>query len=632
MADHVPEAVRETAHRLQTRWRLIGALRYAGLPLTAALWAVDLGLALLPTVTGLATGALVSRLITDAADGLGLALLTLAVGGLALASQALEFAHSALRVVVSQRVNAGHRLAVGRLAARPWGIGHLEDPTVRDDLSLAVMKGLPHWVFYTFGTGAVGQLSITTRTFGACVAAAVLAWFSWPTAVALLAAALLVRSTTRREWMRQHRVVRRLTPGMREEEYLSEVATAPWAAKEVRVFGLGDWVTDRYRTLVSTRVSALADVRKRLLRRLRVQFVLLAVVTAAGLARLVVAAVHGTISPGRLALYLGAFWAMMAVSRWDTEAYDVEFAGVPALLATDRLRTALAAPEPKPPTATTATTTKAEPSPTPPRIRFDSVHFCYPGVERPVLRGLDLVLEPGEVLALVGVNGAGKTTLTKLLTNLYEPTAGTVSADGVPLAGLDGAAWQRRVAVVFQKSTRYELTFRDNVALGAPGTPDPAVLDTVARQAGITELVDGMPLGWDTPLARAYSGGVDLSGGQWQRVALARALYAVAHGARVLVLDEPTAHLDVRAEAEQLGWVREAARGASVLLVSHRLATVRQADRIAVLSDGRIVESGTHDRLMALDGAYARMFRVQADRFATDAPQPSTTPDEVAAR
>ncbi|GAA2520348.1 ABC transporter ATP-binding protein [Winogradskya humida] len=613
-------------HEVRTRWRLLGALRYAGPRLAIALWIAALGLALLPTATGLATGALISRLMGDPHDTYGLTTLTLAVGALALASQALEFGHSALRVVVSQRINARHRMEIAGLAAGPRGIRQLEDPAVQDDLSAAVLKGMPHWIHYSFGTGAVGQLSITTRTIGACVAAAVLATFSWPAAICLLATALLVRAGTRREWLRQHGVVRRLTPGIREEEYLAEIVSAPWAAKETRIFGLGDWVTSRYRELVTGRVSAVAGVRRQLLRRSRPHFLLLAVVTAAGLVQLVVAAVHGSISPGELALYLGVFWALMAVSKWDTEAYDVEFAGVPALLAADRLRAKLSpSPAPSPHRDPVAPGTT-------PRIQLAGVGFRYEGGERPVLHGLDLTIEPGELVALVGTNGAGKTTLTKLLTGLYQPAEGVISVGGTALADLDPAVWQGRVAVVFQESTRYELTFRDNVTLGAPGEPDPVLLEDVARRAGITGLVDDAPLGWDTPLASAYSGGIDLSGGQWQRVALARALYAVARGARLLVLDEPTAHLDVRAEADLLARVTAAARGASVLLVSHRLATVRQADRIAVLTGGRITESGTHDQLMALNGTYAEMFHLQADRFTgTDLPSPGKH-DEVIAR
>ncbi|WP_202818460.1 ABC transporter ATP-binding protein [Streptomyces luteocolor] len=653
-------AVRAALARTRDLWRLVGLLRVAGLPTFAALTVVDLALALLPTATGLMTGALVSHLVSDPHDGDTLTLLTVALGALIFASQAFEFLHSALRVIAAQRVNAHQRLSVGDLASRSAGIARLEEPAVQDDLTLAIMKGLPHWVGYTVGTGAVGQLTITTRTVGACAAAGVLAFYSWPLALGMLAVALFVRTSTRRQWMKQHAVVRGWAPGRRREDYLTQVAAAPWAAKEVRVFGLADWTIGRYREATDQRVSGTSSVRRRLLLNLRFQFLLLALATGAGLARLTLSAVRGDMTAGQLAVYLGAFWGVLAVSRWDTEAYGVEFAGVPGLHAADRLRDRLAPDEDRPAPddrtapdddrtapdddrtasdgdrpapddgtpdvprtvvgdshgAVTARETGIAP---PPAVRFEAVDFRYEGAARPTLGGLDLEIRPGELLALVGVNGAGKTTLTKLLAGLYQPSAGRITVDGVPLAELDPAARQRHITVVFQEFTRYEMSLRENVRLGAPGIAAPeGLLEDVAHRAGIDELIARAPRGWDTPLARGYTDGIDLSGGQWQRVALARALYAVACGARLLVLDEPTAHLDVRAELDVFSRVMEHAGDTSVLLISHRLSTVRRADRIAVLDGGRITETGTHDALMALDGPYARMFRLQAARFADE--------------
>ncbi|MEU2061993.1 ABC transporter ATP-binding protein [Streptomyces sp. NPDC013455] len=669
-----PQAVRDAVTRLRDLWRLTGLLRAAGLPAFAALTVVDLSLALLPTATGLMTGALVSRLVSAPDDGHALTLATLALGALIFASQAFEFLHSALRVVAAQRVNAHQRLRLGDLATRSDGIARLEEPAVQDDLALGVMKGLPSWVFYTVGTGAAGQLTITTRTVGACAAAGVLAFFSWPLALGMLAVSLFVRASTRRQWMKQHAVVRGWAPGMRREEYFTQVAAAPWAAKELRVFGLADWAIGRYREVTGDRVHGTASVRRELLLRLRWHFVLLAVATGAGLAQLGWSAATGRITPGQLAVHLGAFWGVLAVSRWDTEAYDVEFAGLPALHAADRLADRLAGPPtardgaPEPPAPeppAPASPAPASPAPAsharasepparapetpvpvpeprgpvpreaagpPPLVRFEAVDFRYDGSERRVLKGLDLEIRPGELLALVGVNGAGKTTLTKLLAGLYQPTAGAVTVDGVPLATMDPAAWRRRITVVFQEFTRYEMSLRDNVVLGAPGHPAPErLLEDIARQAGITDLVERAPSGWDTPLARGYTDGIDLSGGQWQRVALARALYAVACGARLLVLDEPTAHLDVRAELDVFSRVMTHAEEASVLLISHRLSTVRRADRIAVLDGGRVTETGTHDELMARGGQYAGMFRLQAARFTADdaRPGPSDRTSEV---
>ncbi|WP_202818447.1 ATP-binding cassette domain-containing protein [Streptomyces luteocolor] len=244
--------------------------------------------------------------------------------------------------------------------------------------------------------------------------------------------------------------------------------------------------------------------------------------------------------------------------------------------------------------------------------------FTYPGTSRPVLSGLDLNLPAGASVALVGANGSGKTTLIKLLARLYEPDAGRITVDGTDARACDARRWRQGISVVFQDFVKYPLTLRDNVAIGDPGAgDDPRALRHALEQAGGGALPRMLPAGWDTVLSRQFTGGADLSAGQWQRVALARALLAARSGA-VLVLDEPTAHLDARAEAAFFDRFLTASRGVTTLLVSHRFSGVRKADLIHVLDGGRIVESGTHDALMALGGRYARMYRLQAERFAPD--------------
>ncbi len=229
---------------------------------------------------------------------------------------------------------------------------------------------------------------------------------------------------------------------------------------------------------------------------------------------------------------------------------------------------------------------------------------------------MDASFVSGELLAIVGANGAGKSTLIKLLAGLYAPDSGRITADGYEISGLGPSAWRPQMTVVFQDFIRYHLSAADNVTLGYAWAPrDDAALTAAVEEAGLRELLDGLPQGWDTPLARNRTNGVDLSGGQWQQVALARALYAVHAGARLLVLDEPTAHLDVRSELELFGRIADRAGDVSVVLISHRLSTVRLADRIALLRDGRIAESGTHDELMRLGGGYAEMFTIQAERY-----------------
>jgi ABC-type multidrug transport system fused ATPase/permease subunit len=227
-----------------------------------------------------------------------------------------------------------------------------------------------------------------------------------------------------------------------------------------------------------------------------------------------------------------------------------------------------------------------------------------------VLDRFDLTIPAGSSLAIVGQNGAGKTTLAKLLCRLYDPLDGAIEVDGVDLRELALEDWRARVAAVFQDFIRFELPLRENVA--PAGAPDDTIRTALA-EAGASDLA-----ALDTILARGYEGGTDLSGGQWQRVALARALCAVQLGAGMVLLDEPTAQLDVRGEAEIFERILAATRHTTTILISHRFSTVRQADRICVLEAGRVVELGSHDELMAANGRYRTMFDLQASRFGAE--------------
>ena len=224
-----------------------------------------------------------------------------------------------------------------------------------------------------------------------------------------------------------------------------------------------------------------------------------------------------------------------------------------------------------------------------------------------MLAGFDLTIPAGSSLAIVGVNGAGKTTIAKLLCRLYDPQEGAIEVDGLDLRALDLNGWRSRVAAVFQDFIRFELPLRDNVA--PAGAPD-GIIQQALAEAGASGLAN-----LDTILARGYAGGTDLSGGQWQRIALARALCAVRLGAGVVLLDEPTAQLDVRGEAEIFDRILAATRHSTTILISHRFSTVRHADRICVLEHGKVVELGTHQELISAGGRYRTMFDLQASRF-----------------
>jgi ATP-binding cassette subfamily B protein len=255
-------------------------------------------------------------------------------------------------------------------------------------------------------------------------------------------------------------------------------------------------------------------------------------------------------------------------------------------------------------------------------ICFEHVSFAYPDSTRVIFDDLNLRIEAGRSLAIVGENGAGKTTLVKLLARLYEPTVGRITVDGTDLRELEPAAWHQRIAAVFQDFAQFELSAYDNVAFGAlRAADDLQAVERATEQAGATDFIRRLPQGWSTPLSRELTHGSQLSGGEWQRLALARALFAVRAGAGVLILDEPTASLDVRGEAEVYQRFLDLTRGVTTIVISHRFSTVRRADRIVVIEGGQVVESGSHAELLDFRGGrYAQMYTLQAARFITAEP------------
>jgi ABC-type multidrug transport system fused ATPase/permease subunit len=388
----------------------------------------------------------------------------------------------------------------------------------------------------------------------------------------------------------------------RHADYAYRLAVDPPAAKELRLFGLGGWVIDRF----TARRRHLFDLQYEATRlRERPLAWCLLLVTAANVVvfwSLASAAIDGRLDLDRLVTYaqvaIGTSTIAFGGLSW---ALDGAAAPVAAVL---RLEPAMA----KGGGLRVVGRGDAVPAAGHParEIRFRDVSFAYPS-SPPVLSGFDLTIPAGTSLAIVGQNGAGKTTLAKLLCRLYDPQQGAIEVDGVDIRDFDLDEWRARVTAVFQDFVRFELPLRDNVAPG--GAPDDDIRAAL-EQAGASDLAE---LG--TILARGYDGGTDLSGGQWQRVALARALCAVRLGAGVVLLDEPTAQLDVRGEAEIFDRILAATRHCTTILISHRFSTVRHADRICVLEAGRVVELGSHAELMARGGRYRTMFDLQASRF-----------------
>jgi ATP-binding cassette subfamily B protein len=246
-------------------------------------------------------------------------------------------------------------------------------------------------------------------------------------------------------------------------------------------------------------------------------------------------------------------------------------------------------------------------------IVFDRVSFHYPNDGREVLKNVSLTIEPGETVALVGENGSGKTTLIKLLCRLYDPTAGNIAVDGIDLRNYSAAALRREIGVIFQDYSHYNLTARENIWLGNVELPaDDDRIALAAQQAGAHEVIQKLPESYQTVLGYWFEKGTELSVGEWQKIALSRAFL---RDAQLIVLDEPTSAIDAKAEYEFFQKFRQLTKGRAVILVSHRLSTVRLANRIYVLAGGAIAEAGTHDQLIHCGGAYARLYEMQAQRY-----------------
>jgi ATP-binding cassette subfamily B protein len=509
----------------------------------------------------------------------------------------------ALSAAATARVDAEMQRCLVRAVCAPVGIEHLEDHEVLDRLSSArgeLMGGQP-------SSAPMALVSSMGDRLTGMLACVVLATFRWWLGLAVFVMWRLIRLPLGTRLRAQALRVRTAGLPLRRSWYLLGLAWKPPAAKEMRVYGLGDWVADRHRDewLEGTRPAW------RELRRLAntAWFAGAAVLVLYGLATGLLGydAYHHEISLQTLATMLPMLPTTMVVGSVNYSDIGLQklLSAVPDLDGLTAGLAGLAHRESggRPATGLPVTT-----------LRCEGVGFAYPGGSRPVLHDLNLELTVGESLGLVGVNGAGKTTLISLLARMREPTEGRITVDGAPLTEVEGRAWQRQVAVVYQDYARLPVSAADNVGMFA-AAPDRAALDRAAARAGAADVIASLPRGWDTILSPHFHGGVDLSGGQWQRIALARALYAVDHGARVLVLDEPTAQLDVRGEAAFYDQFLELTAGVTSIVISHRFASVRRADRVAVLDAGRITELGSHDELLARGGVYAHMFTLQAERF-----------------
>lgn len=608
---------RSLRDRTRLRVQLWSLALRASARLTVLVAALTLLRAAVPLVSAGAAGFIIGLVPATVREGLGspdgnvMVAAVLGMGLLMMLGAAAGFwlwgATESLGVRVDAVLQADMMLA----ASAPPGIGHLEDPEVMDMVKAATGGLGQQWARPGGSVGTLaGMISKRAILVGSCVAIGTLRWWL---GLVLLAGVLWAETEARDAFARVAKDDMGKAGRLRRARYYSDVALGASAAKELRVFGLGRFLLDRFIGHWEGTAMSVRAVRRVSRRRIPLAFAGLA--GAVTLPLVVIAVQAGT---GHLSLTLTALYAQaVRVSitgittggTGELMALEYTFATLGAYSRViERLR------QPAPASGATASHRSVM---TPKReIRFEGVTFSYPRGDRPVLQELYLSIPVGRSLALVGVNGAGKTTLVKLLCRLYEPGAGRITADGVDIRELDPAGWQRQIAVIFQDYVKYELPATFNIGSGSPERmQDGDAIRDAASVAGARDVVEALPAGWDTVLSPAYKGGADLSGGQWQRIALARALLAARSGARVLVLDEPTANLDVRAEAQIYDRFLEITAGLTTIVISHRMSTVRMAGEIVVLEDGRISERGSHQALLQAGGRYAEMFELQASRF-----------------
>ncbi len=582
--------------RSRDEWRFFVVLLRADRRLALAWWATVAARALLPAGFAIVTGVLVSAV----AAGRSLTGPLVVTGIVFVAWQVLSPVHTALSANLGDRATTylNERLALA--CVTPPGLGHLEDEKLAADLTMARdfdlgIQGPPLSISMEFIAAGLVEL------IGGLASAVILIRFHWWAPLLLGGAWLGTHWLLRESAVWRDRNTPEVRAAQRDADYAYRLAVDPPAAKELRLFGLAGWTIERF---LARRVR-LHELQYRAtkLRERPVLGALVLVLVANALVFWALAASARSIGLGAVVVYAQSAVGVSLIA-FGGLSWAMDGAAASVAAAT-RLDAAMA------PVGALAVARQPAPAAGHPHtdIRFRDVTFTYPGGTAPVLSGFNLTIRAGESLAIVGRNGSGKTTLANLLCRFYDPDSGAIEVDGLDLRELAVPDWRTRITAVFQDFTRFELSLRENVAL--TGAPDEAIVAALSA-AGAAERVD-----LDTVLAKGYPGGTDLSGGQWQRVALARALCAVSQGAGLVLLDEPTAHLDVRGEAEIFDRILSGTRGRTTILVSHRFSTVRQADRICVLEAGRVVELGTHEELMAhAEGRYREMFELQASPFA----------------
>lgn len=474
-----------------------------------------------------------------------------------------------------------------------------EDPLFYDMLERARVQATDR-IAMIQALGAVLQQLIVAISLSASIF-----WFSpWLLAILVLAVVPAFLGESHFAFLGYSLNIRQ-TPTRRQLDYLRVLGASKESAKELKLFGLSGFLSREYARLS----NAIYDQNVALARRRLLAGGGLSLLSTSGYygayAYVIYRTVTGDLSWGTLQFLAGA----IAGASNNIQTIFATFSSIAdqSLFLTDLVRFFTVQPKVR-------SKPGAIPAPRPIRdgFTFENVSFSYPGNARRVLDRLNFRIEPGERIALIGENGQGKTTIVKLLTRLYDPTEGRVLLDGVDLREYNIEDLHSQTGVIFQDFMRYELTARQNIAVGRIGADVNFEVEAAARKSLADDIIRRLPAGYEQLLGRRFEGGVDLSGGEWQKVALAR---AYLRDAQLLILDEPTAALDARSEYEVFQRFADLTHGKMALLISHRFSTVRMADRIVVLEDGRIAEEGTHDGLISLGGRYAGMFELQASSY-----------------